>query len=88
MEVKKSAKPLSGVHRYWVLYQPKGDAFTHIRNFDEYEDALELFNAVRVFHREYEIPVRIELREFQSYKEGHIGNSVNLLEVNTAIEEE
>ena len=64
MDAKKSAKKHSGVHNYWVCYQPKGDPYTHIRDFDEYEDALEFFNAVKVLHRENEIPVWIELRMF------------------------
>lgn len=64
MDAKKSAKKWSGVHNYWVCYQPKGDAFTHIRDFDNYDDALEFFNAVKVLHRENEIPVRIELTRF------------------------
>lgn len=49
--------------KYWVLYQPKDDAFTHITYYYTYEDALEMYNAVKVFHRERQIPVRIELAE-------------------------
>lgn len=82
VEQPKSAKPRTGVHRYWVCYQPKDDPFTHIRDFDNYDDAVELFNAIRVLHREFEIPVRINLTEFPNAPRD-ISGSMVLLNVNT-----
>ena len=54
--------------KYWVLYQPKDDVFTHITYYYTYEDALEMYTAIKVFHRERQIPVRIELDELATHK--------------------
>ena len=51
---------------FWVMYQPAGDYLTHIRYFDTYEEADRVFEAVRIFHDEFDIPVRIEMRDFGS----------------------
>lgn len=82
MEQPRSAEPLTGVHNYWVCYQPKDDPFTHIRDFDEYDAAVEFYNAVRVLHREMRIPVRINLTKFPNAPKD-ISGSVKLLELDT-----
>lgn len=46
---------------YMLVYQPKGDPFTHIAYYDNYGDALNMFYITKKFHAEFKKPVRIDL---------------------------
>lgn len=46
---------------FMLVYQPKGDHFTHIAHYDNYADALNMFYITKKFHAEFKKPVRIEL---------------------------
>lgn len=46
---------------FMLVYQPKGDPFTHIAYYDNYTDALNMFYITKKFHAEFKYPVRIDL---------------------------
>ena len=53
-----------GVSKYSVTYRVEGEPLIKAMHFDKPEDAKEYFNAVRVLHREQEIPVVIKLTHY------------------------
>lgn len=61
--MEKAKGHIYGIHKYTVRYQTKDDRLNHGRSYDNYEDALEFFNAVKVFHREFEKPLWVYLQE-------------------------
>lgn len=62
---KKSVKSGSACY---VCYQPKGDPFTHMRNFATIEDGLEFSEVVERFHLEFDIPVYITVWSYKDQK--------------------
>ena len=46
---------------FMLVYQPKGDPFTHIVNYGNYEEALDMFYTIKKFHAAFKKPVRIDL---------------------------
>ena len=61
--MEKAKGHIYGIHKYTVRYQAEDDRLNHGRSYDNYEDALEFFNAVKVFHREFEKPLWVYLQE-------------------------
>lgn len=48
---------------FMLVYQPKGDPFTHIVYCEHYEEALDMFYTIKKFHAAFKKPVRIDLTD-------------------------
>ena len=46
---------------FMFVYQPKGDAFTHIKYFSNINEAIELFYTTKKFFEAFNKPVRLDL---------------------------